>query len=63
LVKPAHNLAAVIAQLPLSDLLSHTKSVAHVLHCSRRGVGHLKRRAWQGKRRVRRKWVRAGPAS
>ena len=31
LVKLAHNLAAVIAQLPLSDLFGHTTSVARVL--------------------------------
>lgn len=31
LVEPAHNVAAVIAQLPLGDLLGHTGRVARVL--------------------------------
>jgi hypothetical protein len=42
LVELAHNLAAVITQLPLSDLFRHTESVALVLQSSRR--------AWSGKR-------------
>lgn len=36
-VKLAHNVAAVIAQLPLGDLFGHTKSVARVLRNSIRG--------------------------
>jgi hypothetical protein len=36
LIKLAHDVTAVIAQLPLSDLFGHTKSVARVLHCPSR---------------------------
>jgi hypothetical protein len=48
LVKLAHNVAAVIAQLPLGDLFGHTRSVARVLHGSMQGANHLKRPAWHG---------------
>jgi hypothetical protein len=38
LVKLAHDIAAVIAQLPLGDLFGHARSVARVLHSSSAGV-------------------------
>jgi hypothetical protein len=50
LVKLAHDVAAVIAQLPLGDLLGHTDSVARVLRCPIHGANHLERQAWQGRR-------------
>src|SRR5271156_1128760 len=39
-VKLAHNVAAVVTQLPLGDLFGHTRSVAPVLRCSVRGANH-----------------------
>ena len=49
LIKLAHDVTAVIAQLPLSDLFGHTKSVARVLHCrSRCQPPHW---AWHGQQR------------
>src|ERR1700746_1748875 len=48
LVKLAHDVAAVIAQLPLGDLFGHTHSVARVLRCPIHGANHLERHAWQG---------------
>ena len=41
LVKPAHDVAAVIAQLSLGDLFGHTQSVARVLHGLQSSAGSL----------------------
>jgi hypothetical protein len=52
LIKLAHDVTAVIAQLPLSDLFGHTNSVARVLHCwSRCQPPH-----WAGPLVVMRHW-------
>ena len=57
LVKLTHNLAAVIAQLPLSNPFGHTTSVARVLRALH-ARDHLKLQAWHGQRRVRRRCPR-----